>query len=282
VWQIGGHYQGGILISNAAPLLLDAYPNAYTAYSFRKLREAYAGSAVRIREDGGDTEADIGFSGDDFDTAAAATHIGANNGFIVTWYDQSGNGINITQATAGKQPAYATTMGSGNKPTAAFTTGSAHGLASAGSQTISTSVITVTAVYRFNTASAVNGTIWAFDDTGATDILAILRTGGGATGCYHNGFKGEATLSLDTDVYATSICDGANHTMYHLGTGGTPVADTGSIASDAAGADGIFVGERGGNQSPIDGKISEIVVWTADHTASRTGIEANTSSYWGV
>lgn len=88
--------------------LLDTYPNAAFAYSFRKLRAAYAGSAVRIRRSSDNAESDIGFTaGGDFDTSAAATHIGAGTGYIVTWYDQSGNGLDVTQSTADAQPTYA-------------------------------------------------------------------------------------------------------------------------------------------------------------------------------
>ena len=33
-----------------------------------------------------------------------ATFVGANNGFVVTWYDQSGGARNLAQATAATQP----------------------------------------------------------------------------------------------------------------------------------------------------------------------------------
>jgi hypothetical protein len=44
--------------------------------------------------------ADVG----DLDAAALLTFVGSGNGFVTTWYDQSGNGSNATQATAGSQP----------------------------------------------------------------------------------------------------------------------------------------------------------------------------------
>ena len=86
-------------------LLLDDYPGAAAAYSVRKLRKAYSGSAMRIREDSGNTETDIGFdSNGDLDTAAIASHCGSANGYVVTWYDQSGNGLDAAQATTTAQP----------------------------------------------------------------------------------------------------------------------------------------------------------------------------------
>lgn len=104
--------------AGVAALLLDSL-TAAAAYSFRKLRTAYAGSAVRIRRSSDDAELDVGFSGNAFNAAAAATHIGAGSGFIVTWYDQSGNGHDLTQATTTKQPLYVASA-SNSKPAARF------------------------------------------------------------------------------------------------------------------------------------------------------------------
>jgi hypothetical protein len=60
---------------------------------------------MRIREDSGDTETDIGFdSNGDLDTAAIASHCGSANGYVVTWYDQSGNSRDVTQSTTTNQP----------------------------------------------------------------------------------------------------------------------------------------------------------------------------------
>ena len=89
----------------ATDLLLDTYTGAAAAYSVRKLDKDYTGYAMKVREDSGDTEADIGFdSNGDLDTSAIATHCGSANGYVVTWYDQSGNSNNATQSTVGNQP----------------------------------------------------------------------------------------------------------------------------------------------------------------------------------
>ena len=91
--------------SGAVTPPLDTYTGAAAAYSVRLLRTAYTGSCMRVREDGGNTETDIGFdSNGDLDTAAIASHCGANNGFIRYWYDQSGNAVDAGQATSGQQP----------------------------------------------------------------------------------------------------------------------------------------------------------------------------------
>jgi hypothetical protein len=85
-------------------LLLDSFPNAAAAYSLRKLRTAYSGSAIRVRRSNDNTEQDIGFVNNFLDTASLKTFVGANNGFVTTWYDQSDSARNATQTTAAQQP----------------------------------------------------------------------------------------------------------------------------------------------------------------------------------
>jgi hypothetical protein len=90
--------------SQGQPLLLDLYPNAAAAYSVRLLRTAYTGSAIRVRRSSDNAEQDIGFSGANLDTSSLTSFCSGTNGFVTTWYDQSGNARNATQTTALSQP----------------------------------------------------------------------------------------------------------------------------------------------------------------------------------
>jgi len=76
---------------------------ATAAYSLRQLKST-ATKAVRVREDSGNTETDIGFSGGTLDTTALLNHVGSNNGFVTKWYDQSGNGNDASNSSASEQP----------------------------------------------------------------------------------------------------------------------------------------------------------------------------------
>jgi hypothetical protein len=80
------------------------YPNAAAAYSLRKLRTAYSGSAIRVRRSSDNDEQDIGFVSGNLDTVSLLAFCGVGNGFVTTWYDQSGNANNALQATALNQP----------------------------------------------------------------------------------------------------------------------------------------------------------------------------------
>jgi hypothetical protein len=77
------------------PLLnVDGLSGALAAVSIRRLNAAYSGPCMRVRRSSDNTEQDIGFSGNYCDEAAITSFVGGGNGFVVTWYDQSGNGNN--------------------------------------------------------------------------------------------------------------------------------------------------------------------------------------------
>jgi hypothetical protein len=102
--QVSAIYRGAEKIWPSFTGLLDLYPNAAVAYSLRRLRSGYTGSAIRVRRSSDSAEQDIGFVSNVLDTASLLTFVGAGDGFVTTWYDQSGLGLNATQTTAGVQP----------------------------------------------------------------------------------------------------------------------------------------------------------------------------------
>ena len=78
---------------------------AATAFSMRKLSSIYTGSAINVIRSSDNSTQDIGFTTNgDLDTATLKIFVGAGNGFVTKWYDQSGNGNNLTQATSAYQP----------------------------------------------------------------------------------------------------------------------------------------------------------------------------------
>ena len=97
-----------VIQSSAPSLLLDQYGDDITAaYSVRKLRNDYGGSAMRIRRFSDNSEQDIGFDSDgNLDTTAITSFVGSNSAAVVTWYEQSGQASawNLVQATTSRQP----------------------------------------------------------------------------------------------------------------------------------------------------------------------------------
>jgi hypothetical protein len=81
--------------------LLDTY-SATVAYSLRQLKTGVT-NVVRVRRSPGNQERD--FSPTEVTDGTLASFIGSGkDGFVVTWYDQSGNANDITQSTASNQP----------------------------------------------------------------------------------------------------------------------------------------------------------------------------------
>lgn len=90
--------------ASVVQLLLDENPGASVAYSLRKLSSTYTGSAIRVRRSTDNAELNIGFVGGILDTATLLSFCGSASGFVTTFYDQSGNGKNSVQSSAGSQP----------------------------------------------------------------------------------------------------------------------------------------------------------------------------------
>ena len=92
------------VIASGASLLLDTYSGAAVAYSLRQLDSNYTGSSIRVRRSSDNVEQDIGFANNILDTSSLLTFVGGGDGFVDTWYDQSGNAKDMTQSTASRQP----------------------------------------------------------------------------------------------------------------------------------------------------------------------------------
>ena len=69
--------------------LLDQYGDAAAAYSLRKLRSGYTGSAIRVRRSSDNTERDMGFYDNELDTVALLDFCGEDN--HITYSDPAVN-----------------------------------------------------------------------------------------------------------------------------------------------------------------------------------------------
>lgn len=86
---------------------LDSYTsNLWAAHSLKRELTAYTGALIRVRDTTTTTEYDIGYDGNNvLDVATLLLNIGANSATVVKFYDQSGNGNDLSQTGAtGKQP----------------------------------------------------------------------------------------------------------------------------------------------------------------------------------
>lgn len=115
--------RGGI-----ARLPLDAATTWLAVSVSRRLYTTYTGPLIRLRRDSDNAESNFSYNAlNQLDTAAIATWLGAATGFVVTLYDQSGNGRNYRQPSASLQPQFVASSGINSKPAASFN-GTSHAI----------------------------------------------------------------------------------------------------------------------------------------------------------
>ncbi|HSH41653.1 MAG TPA: arabinofuranosidase catalytic domain-containing protein [Arenicellales bacterium] len=278
------------------PLLLDMYP-ATAAYSVaRRLRYDYSGPLIRVRRSSDNAEQDIGFdSNGDLDKSALATFAGANDGFIVRVYEQTGNFLDISNSTAASQPQIVqagTIITEGGKPTVKFD-GVDDYLVAGG--TYGNSLNYTDNVSWFQ---VLNGTSQGDRRTICDDIagkqgyfINIFSNGsevGGGNIIYNDGSGYEqlkktimqATTHATHNACLQSVGDivvgfnGTTETLSFPGWDGS-IGKSGSTAGFAIG------GAANGNQY-FEGNIQETVVYLDDQSANRSAIEQNQAEYYGI
>lgn len=99
---------GDIVINQslgALDLGTSLYNTAVGAYALRRLFGEYTGAQVRVRRSTDNAETDVYFSSDgSIQNLNLTTWLGGGTAYVKTWYDQSGNGNDITQTNTTLQP----------------------------------------------------------------------------------------------------------------------------------------------------------------------------------
>jgi hypothetical protein len=264
-----------------SPFLLDTYPGAAAAYSLRQLRTGVT-NVVRVRRSSDNAELDF--------TAAQVTNgtltgwVGAgNNGFVRTWYDQSGNGRDASQTTTSQQPEIVLNgalITEGLKPALSF-----NGISHSFNHNYSiTTASTILAVAKLTAVASSVEPIYE-----ATAPNTSLRNGmigdannSGQWGTYMNSWKLSGYSAQGTRRLMISISDGltSGTVQNTLATNGavTTVTDTGRYAGDALDRRSIM-------RTSLDftrGVVQEIIVWPTAQTSSRVGIESNINGHYAI
>ncbi len=276
-----------LTVTALVPLLLDLYPNAAAAYSLRKLRTDYTGSAIRVRRSSDNTEQDIGFVSGNLDTVALLVFCGVGNGFVTTWYDQSGNARNATQTTAANQPRI---VNSGvvdldnSKPSLLFN-GSSQ-FFNTGNKLLAnnTSLIAAFNFTRENAVGAIVGQ-WQSGISGRMAFTSNQNIIGSESPNFLNFFN-------SSEIGTQNIVAPANMNLIfwniQTGTGNYKVFNNGqnkynatitTIATTINTAIGIM-GEPA-LLNYYDGKISEIIIYNSIQT-NRTQIESNLNTHYAI
>lgn len=261
--------------------ILDQYPNAAVAYSFRKLRAAYSGNAIRVRRSGDNAESDFGFVNNAISLTAIQDFCiaggGAQNGFLVTWYDQSGNGNNATQATASRQ---GTIVLSGvfqqdnSKPC----------LNLDGSDD---RILLNTAI---NSLDMTIATILNRDSTASPNYSSLFGQGS-FNGFYNNPATGGWAYRTAVLNNLVGIPPSPNNQQIQLFLNVSATQSNGyynniagivgqSITNPGYSLRELFYDWAGG--STFKGKAQEFIAWNSNQMSNRSGISSNINNYYGT
>lgn len=280
---------------NPIQLILDMLSGAAIAsiaaiYSLRLIRAAYAGFCIRVRRSSDNAEQNIGFVGGVLDTVALLAFVGAGNGFVVTWHDQSGNARDITQATAALQPRI---VNAGvvdivnTKPTVAFIAGSILA-ASSNFGLGGNPEFTVTTVFKVDSIPGTKAAFGWGNVGNARQACGLLATNAG-NGNYFLQYAGSTNANFqasgtDLNVVSTLKTAGAINTTSSLFKNGVAqTIQTSSSSIPEIAANPFVLGQWANGGADLMGSISEIEVFaSALSTADRQLLEANQKAYYGT
>jgi hypothetical protein len=265
--------------------ILNDYPGATAAYGVRLLDKNYSGPCMRIRK--GNTSpadtTDIYFDSEgNLDEDAIAAHCGTENGAVEIWYDQSGNGYHQVQETEASQPfiydgATDTVVKINGKPSIIFT--------GAGQlQNVTHSSVTVNLMPTFNNISPSPGY-----------TFGVMGTSG--LGTYTNFMMGTSNgapyMGFCTSAGTGQTQQGMTVTYYINGNEQISPTRTGMYTS--MGSQGVaaleWTSTNSGNYRwylnynyffVASLRVQEYLIYYADKSSDRSGIEDAMNDYYSV
>lgn len=268
--------QPKLATAGAAPpvLLLDTISGAVGAYSFRKLMTNYGGPAMRVRRASDNAVSDIGFVNNDFDLVSYNAFVGGANGFISTWYDQSGNGNNATDlSTPSVDPQITLGATSNGKPALSATT----------SQGLWATVPTTTVPLTLNSVASRTGGLTSYSGT-----LTFVNPGSANPPIlfYNTNLAGFAFGNQGADSILTAT-GGIADNVFHVAIGVENGASS-SVRCDSVTATGTLTAHAGFTQLlPVSfamiGLTAEAIYFNGALSAGNiSALAANQKAYWGT
>ena len=252
--------------------LLYNYPGASVAYSLRNLANTVT-NVVRVRRSSDNVEQN--FTAAQVTDGTLTTFTGANDGFVTTWYDQSGNSNNAVQATAANQPKLVSSgvveLDNG-KPCLNYDT--------TGNDSFELVTLISNARTVFQTLN--------FKGFGGNNSQFVL--GASSYADYHSSGSGIHNQAILSAQYAASyVKNGSNaingDTVDFLTN--TKLTLTSQILitmlhTSSSGRFNQISKDRGNLGRSLKGNLQEIIVYSTDQSANRVGIESNINQEYDI
>jgi hypothetical protein len=254
---------------------LAQFTGAAAAYSLRDLAGSGNTTVVRVRRTSDNAEAD--FSATEVSNGTLVAWVGTgNDGFVETWYDQSGNGNDASQFTASKQPKIV----------------DAGSLVTGGLDFDGVADVLETSLVPPNVATLIGVANWdVVDITGI--IIGARDSPTQRSYISHAGSIGKTLLGVSDDTLSgpTTVA-GDDYLLFGTYSGSTRLLSTnGSVVSASDGSSpnntiqGYSIGAlntAGANSAFMAGTIGELIVYNSDQSANREAIEANINNQYDI
>lgn len=269
--------------------LLDDYPNAAAAYSLRLLRSAYTGSAIRVRRAvGSPSEKDIGFVNNELDVADLESFCSGTDGFVVTWYDQSGNGYNATQTTASSQPkivSSGSTILDNGKPCIQFDGSDDYMQTSSVAEYSNQLEISIITVNKHTSTSS--NMVYSASNNGMTfgtfdDMIFYLTDRYYFINRNISGSQQNISIIDSNNKQVNEFASIVNSTTASLSINGNVTTNSTLDIATPTSNNNVFIGTRSGGIGRMIGNIQEVILYPSDQSSNRSGIETNINNHYNI
>ena len=261
--------------------LLDEFTGAAAAYSLRDLTFLRGNPVVRVRRSSDNAEQN--FTAAQVTDGTLTAFCGAGDGFVRTWYDQSGNGRNATQTTTANQPQIVSSgvlVQTNSKPALDFNGTSQR--FNIPTIAFSMNALSVNIVSK---ADASTGQI-AFASPDPNRVYAPFL----GSGVYYVGYAATATVfnfgsSNLTSQYLVQLnASSLTANAWRNGIASTAVSP--STANETGSS--LSIGSYKGSSPSFslnsfwDGTIQELIFYTSNQALNQAGIASNINAHYAI
>jgi len=247
--------------------LLAEYGGAAAAYSLRALN-GNGDNVVRVRRASDNDEQD--FTAAQVSDGTLESFCGVGDGFVATWYDQSGNGNDATQSVAGNQPKI---VDGGS-------------LVAKGIDFDATDdYLNLETAFNISTDFAIFGTVYSsdfviggriFHADGSNNIRVRNSTYDfryRSNGVNYDFGTGNSFTNNNQSLFSF-LNSGDEHSLFVNGSlkGQNTITDNFLMSAISDSSTGITLG----------GAVSELIIYPSDQSATRTAIEDNINAHYNI
>jgi len=195
------------------------------------------------------------------------------DGFVDTWYDQSGNSNNVVQATAGSQPKI---VNAGNLIDGGLRFDDAQKLETAGTFSFASG----TTLSTFITNKS-DGDEAAYLFRFVSDYI-VYNTAGGVRRVFAGTNANSGTLGSDEELWTTiSALNSSGGTANFFADGTLVSSADANIGTKEVSSKVLNIGGSS-SSNHWNGTVNEVILYATDQTSNRAALDANIISHYGI